>query len=666
MGFKALEDAIKDASQKYYTDGSSPVTDEQFDSMLDELKNRDPDNALLTQVGHGYDVDEYVMKTGKKKVKHKYGLIGSLDKAYNWSELSKELKHTLVDVSLKLDGISAVLYYENGCLYQALTRGVDGYGIDITDKVKYILQPSEQELEDSTFTGAVRGEIIMPEPRFKEYLEEVDCEAKNSRNTAAGLINSKDIEPDKLKYLTLPVYSIVGVESIQFEIDLRSNTIRETVDQVQDMREWLDNNFVCTAPYMCVCLCEDSYLSKLESIRDELNHDDYFPMDGLVLTAKLRTEGNQVIPTSQAFKFGAESGETTVTNVEWNLTKTRYLMPKINVEPLFLSGTNVENATGYNAQYIKENNIGVGTKLEISKHGEIIPNVDRIILATSAELPTTCPVCGTELVWSGVHLQCPNDLCGNAQIQDLLIWLQNLVPVDYLGDKLKLKWLSEFYQTSKLSIPKVMSGLQHIIDSVPRYDGVQPTTVMDMLISLYNKNFKLVDVIKALNIPRFGDVNAEKLAQYPELIQSAYSIRRNRAKGLSEERETSDVEYTASLMLLRDEYSKKIGEANMISLINHIYKLDNLKYIWDRIDFTQSVTDIVYKGKVAITGKLSVKRADFEKELRAHGYEAKEISKDTKFLITDDPNSSSSKNKKADQWGIVKISEEEFRRQYLS
>ena len=104
----------------------------------------------------------------------------------------------------------------------------------------------------------------------------------------------------------------------------------------------------------------------------------------------------------------------------------------------------------------------------------------------------------------------------------------------------------------------------------------------------------------------------------------------------------------------------------MISLINHIYKLDNLKYIWDRIDFTQSVTDIVYKGKVAITGKLSVKRADFEKELRAHGYEAKEISKDTKFLITDDPNSSSSKNKKADQWGIVKISEEEFRTQYLS
>lgn len=106
MGFKALEDAIKDASQKYYTDGSSPVTDEEFDSMLDELKNKDPDNALLTQVGHGYDVDEYVMKTGKKKVKHKYGLIGSLDKAYNWSELSKELKHTLVDVSLKLDGIS--------------------------------------------------------------------------------------------------------------------------------------------------------------------------------------------------------------------------------------------------------------------------------------------------------------------------------------------------------------------------------------------------------------------------------------------------------------------------------------------------------------------------------------------------------------------------------
>ena len=661
MGLKNLEKAIKDASQKYYTEGTSPYSDQEFDSMLDSLKQQNPESELLTAVGHGYDVDEYVSKTGKKKVKHKYGIVGSLEKAYSWEDLRGTFKDRYVDVSLKLDGLSVVLYYQDGIFYQALTRGVNGYGIDITDKVKHILHSTEQRLEDDSFTGAVRGEIIMTDNRFEDFKRYVDTEAKNSRNSTAGIINGKDVDVRLLQYLRIVVYSVIGVESIDLERK-QSNTI----DDIIEMRYWLENNFSSVVPFEDVTLSIDTYYEDLESKLGSLtNRSYYYPYDGLVLTASVYTENNQVIYVSQAFKFSAESGETTVKGVEWNLTKTRYLMPKINVEPLFLSGTNVENATGYNAKYIQDNRIGVGTKLRISKHGEIIPNVDEIIEPTGAQLPEVCPDCGEKLKWNGVHLQCVNEFCGNAQIQDLMIWIHTLVPTDFLGDKLILKYLSMWYERNRLNIGHVMMTNPDIDDGEEL--GVQGNMVKSMLQTLRDDGtrFKLVDAIKALNIPRFGDVNAEKLSHYPALIKGLISTYENYQVYKNIEPDISIVEFETDLMVIEDEFSKQIGNANMKSLIRNIEKVARLNYIWDNIIW-ETEPSVETKGKVAITGKLSVKRSEFEKELKAAGYEVKEISKDTDFLITDNPGSSSSKNKKADQWGIVKISEEEFRSRYLS
>ena len=130
---KQLEEAVRQASQKYYTDGTSELSDTQFDEALSELKVLDPSNPLVTEVGHGYNVDRDT--TGGQKKPHRYSLVGSLDKVHNWKELSSELKNRRVVYSLKLDGISCVLYYTNGELDCALTRGDGKVGIDVTDKV---------------------------------------------------------------------------------------------------------------------------------------------------------------------------------------------------------------------------------------------------------------------------------------------------------------------------------------------------------------------------------------------------------------------------------------------------------------------------------------------------------------------------------------------------
>ena len=160
----------------------------------------------------------------------------------------------------------------------------------------------------------------------------------------------------------------------------------------------------------------------------------------------------------------------------------------------------------------------------------------------------------------------------------------------------------------------------------------------------------MVDALVALNVPRISKITANKLADYPDIVKSAMDHAVAGTKFTDEE-------------LLR---LKAIGEANAKSVVDNLWKFARLKYIWDRIYNTFSYdTEVAHKGKIAITGKLSVKRADFEKELRAAGFTPADISRETCFLITDDPNSSSSKNKKADAWGIKKITEQEFRAIYL-
>jgi NAD-dependent DNA ligase len=117
-----------------------------------------------------------------------------------------------------------------------------------------------------------------------------------------------------------------------------------------------------------------------------------------------------------------------------------------------------------------------------------------------------------------------------------------------------------------------------------------------------------------------------------------------------------------------DSLSDLVGQANSESILKHKDKFARLVYIRDKIIWKnpkETEKSKEAKGKVAITGKLSVKRSEFEKELKSAGFTPADISKDTKFLITDDPHSSSSKNKKASDWGIEKLSEHEFRSRYL-
>lgn len=318
------------------------------------------------------------------------------------------------------------------------------------------------------------------------------------------------------------------------------------------------------------------------------------------------------------------------------------MIPVIKMEPVRLAGTTVQAATGLHAKFIKENSVGKGATITLEKANEIIPKVISVDSPGECILPTNCPACGSLLSWSGVHLQCISDACSGGDTQDVLIWLQTLAPTEGLGDTLKLKFLEETYPNiDSISV----DTLYNVTPNIVHDSSVQRKLFYDMLASISTNKIKLCDAIRALNIPRFGDVNSRKLAEYPELVQNLM----NQNTSLFDENK---------LLGLAD----KIGNANAEAIMKHQNKFVRLQYIATNIIWEQQIAT---KGKVAITGKLSVSRSIFEEELRNAGYTPGSIGKDTKFLITDNPFSSSSKNQTADKFGIPKITELEFRQKYM-
>ena len=234
--------------------------------------------------------------------------------------------------------------------------------------------------------------------------------------------------------------------------------------------------------------------------------------------------------------------------------------------------------------------------------------------------------------------------------------MKNLVPVDNLGDTLKLKFIRQMVDSNQLadcSIESVMNSKIHLEESTP---SVQFNIFAKMWNKLHDNNakFDLVHALMALNIPRIGDLTAIKFAQHPKEIlkclDEALSSKFNPAIG------------TDTYLILKD----LIGDANARSVSNNLNKLSRLKFIENNVEW--SIKDSVKsKGKVAITGTLSVKRSEFEEELRRNGWEPTEtINKDTKFLLTSNPSGQSSKILKATKLGIPKITEYEFRLKYLN
>lgn len=349
-----LENVVKENAKDYYTTGKQNLSDDVFDAVVDKIREQTPNSEVLT-TGWGYSPMD-----NNGKIKHKYCHIGSLNKIKSIDYNSK-----LCHISAKIDGISCVCYYVNSELVLALTRGNGEYGIDITEKIKHV-KGSQTSLMSSNFTGAIRGEICMTPTDFDDYKQNRCSEAKNARNSTAGIINSDEILDMDYKYLSYYVYTVIADET-------------EHTDNIDKLYTFLKSNFSLVAPNTFEKLSKDNYEFILKNLKSK--YETLVNIDGLVITEPKVTQNNDGVYNynQKAFKFEDEVKISTVHHIEWTLSKNQAYIPVVCIEPIELEGTTVKRVTGYNAKWIKDMKIEQGSIVAVRKANQIIPQIIKVL-----------------------------------------------------------------------------------------------------------------------------------------------------------------------------------------------------------------------------------------------------------------------------------------------
>lgn len=626
-----LMDIIKEKSQEYY-EGRPTISDSHFDALVEELKTINPDNSLLSTVGWGYDPKKN--SNSGKKSKHKYLNVKSIDHKPRKIEDIPEsiMTASSVRVSAKLDGLSGVAEFVDSKFVRGMTRGDGTIGIDCTDKLRYIIGKSTRGYScfEPKFTGAIRGEFVISNENW-DKMTDLGIAGKDPRNTAAGIMNRNEMTSE-LDYVDFVVYEVIGHEGLSTAPHYLSTllTLEESgfklVPNTVVLPSTIDYEFLKNYYDFCC---------------------SYYPCDGVIITSfdnMTRNEIGAIDYDKCAFKFESEVAVVKVIDIDWELTRTGKLVPTVVIEPTDLSGATIRRASGFNAKFIYDNKIGIDAEVMITRSGEVIPHILEVIKPSPQfSMPRECPACDHLLQRVGVSLECLNSECVAKDYRDLQVWVANLGKVEGMGDTLKFKFLEELGITT----------IEDLYDETYTYDLVGSGSQRDkfrlVLKKLLYDPVESLDALCALNIPRLGESSAKKLISSKSVLSALSGVSVN------------DMIYTNKELV--KEMISLVGDATTASIFKNMRKLLRLSFVSDRmIEVEEKTTSDKELAKVCITGKLSMVRKDFEKLIGDYGYVNANIGKDTKYLITDNPNSGSSKNKTADKLGIQKITEEDFLR----
>lgn len=636
-----LERDIPKFAKAYYEENAL-ISDMEFDQLVDRLRELKPDSTILHTPGWGYK------QTGSK-LRHKYQLVKSLDKCKTYDEIPERFKNKEVMLSPKLDGLTGVFYYKDGRLVNAITRGDGQEGKDITDKAILIVGT---EIKDKSFTGAVRGELEISEENW-EKIKDKYPDAKNARNLCAGWINSKEYNPEEIQMIDFVTYKVNGQERPEGKENIfydLGDTICLNSDPLKsDVIDWLNYNFSHVIPNAAGIIPKDGFDDFMTRVFNEFKKEGYV-LDGIVISAKdvvYDRKSYSYIYDECAFKFPSEEVPTVIKDINWTLTRTMRMVPVLNVEAVNLAGATIENVTGNNAKYLIDNGLGKGAEITICRSNEVIPKHMSTIQPTDVELPKVCPVCNSNLSWVGVDLKCINSECAGADYLDLKRWCEVIGETDGFAWLLMKQYLDGFNIKNLANLYDRRAEIDNYF-----YSHSQSLSITDnKAVQFFNKLFKEeVDIEKALlalNIPRLGDKTTKELSRNIELSKRLvdYMVRQD----------TTQTEFAT----LYDGLLNVVKEATTTSIFENQTKLANLRYIYTRIKFKDvSNKEII---KVAVTGALeTMKRSAFEKYIESYGYELSSAIKSCRYLITNTPDSGSSKNKDAKKYGVEIITERDF------
>ncbi len=612
--------------QKSYYDGEGEISDAEFDKLWDELKLLDPANPILHKVGAdsgNFAKAPHVMPMGSQEK------AASPEEFLEWAQ-----KHNYPEylVEFKLDGASLELQYKDGRLLRAVTRGDGSVGDVITDNAVK-MQGVVPVLENSNFTGGIRGEVIMTHYVHDKFF----ADKANCRNAANGLMKRKDGEGSE--NLTLICYDVWATEGDQ------------PFEDEEGKLSFLRNKGFNTVK-LAICSSAEDVISYRARIMEERKNLDY-DIDGLVIKERVvnHEDASRTRPDRQiAFKFSLEEAVSILRSVEWNETGATYT-PVAVFDPVELNGTTVRRASLVNTNTINSLGVKIGSRVVVVKRGEIIPKIMGVVEVKDGDVldeipvPSRCSCCGSSLIDEGTRLYCPNKDCSKKILHRLLKWV-SVVDIRDLGETL----VTELFNTKKVTSITDIYSLT-VEDLTPYF--LDEESIKKEKKSLgAQKVFDSIQAHRKISLSKFiagFDIEGVGEVVVDSLIAGGF----NSLEKILGARE----EEIASVY--------RFAEITARTLVSGLRECES--EIRDLVE--NGVLDIVenvagkFTGKsFCFTGELNtMKRADAQNLVKENGGAVKSsVVKGLSYLVTNDTSSGSSKNRKAAELGIPVINEQQF------
>ena len=639
---KELGEKLREASKAYYQEDREIMSNVEYDALYDTLSALEKETGIVLAdsptVNVGYEAVEQLPKE-----EHERPML-SLDKTKEREALREFIGEHPTLLSWKLDGLTIVLTYENGELIKAVTRGNGIVGEVITNNARVF---KNIPLKIS-FKGrlVLRGEAIITYPDFEkinETIGDADAKYKNPRNLCSGSVRQLNNEITAKRNVRFYAFSLVSAEDVDFR-NSREVQFR-----------WLNEQGFEVVEYRKVTA--ETLDEAMDYFAEAVTTND-FPSDGLVALYDDIAYGESLGTTAKfprnamAFKWADEMRDTRLLEIEWSPSRTGLINPVAIFEPVELEGTTVSRASVHNISIMKELKLGIGDTIRVYKANMIIPQIaENLTGSGNAPIPHTCPACGQETVVKKENdvecLFCVNPGCPAKKIKSFgLFTSRDAMNIDGLSEATLEKFIARGFIHDFGDIFEISRYKDEIVEM----EGFGQKSYDNLMESLERaKETTLPRVIYSLGIANIGLANAKVICRHFD-----NDLDRIRHASLEE---VSDID--------------TIGPVIAGNLVAYFRDEDNNRRLDHLMRFLHIQEDSpkqeqIFEGmNFVITGSLVHfgNRSEAKELIESLGGKVTgSVTKKTNYLINNDIQSNSSKNKKARELGIPILSEEDFRK----
>ena len=647
-----LVELLNQAGKAYYQEGKEIISNLEYDKAYDELVRLEEETGIVLSASPTQNVG-YSVATALPKEEHASPML-SLDKTKSVETLQSFLGEQKGILSWKLDGLTVVITYEKGELVKAVTRGNGRIGEIVTENAKRfrnlpIRIPFKGRL-------VLRGEALIRYSDFAKINEEIPEEGakyKNPRNLCSGSVRQLDPKITWERRVYFFPFTLVSVEEGEDGSSREGGVLPDFHNSHEAEFEFLERQGFQVVGRRAVN--KEELPGAVSDFSEQVKKND-FPSDGLVLLMDDISYGKSLGTTAKfprnalAFKWEDEEEKTILREVEWSPSRTGLINPVAIFDPVELEGTVVSRASLHNISYLEDLKLGIGDEITVYKANMIIPQIgENLTKSGQLPIPEHCPACHeeTKIVQDkeAKMLYCENPHCPAKRIKQFALFVSR--------DALNIEGLSEM--TLEKFIGK--GFIQEFPDLFSLKEHKEEIIAME---GFGQKSYdKLIE-------------NAEK-ARETSLARLLYGLGIG-GIGASNARVLSEAFHDDAEALSRAELSevvsiKGIGPILGESIVRYFKEEENCRLFRKLLSILhlhkeERAENTALSGKVfVITGSLNhfQNRKELEEEIRKAGAStASSVSKNTSYLINNDKNSTSSKNKKAQELGIPILSEEDF------